>query len=121
MNVPAMGADGVLIPSRWGFLYEMAALAKAFTAFIIAVCSPWFLIGITFPHTFGKFINEQFNDAFFVLGCEKMDVADYQSPKDATRILAHGDAVMLSIKLQYALKIYFVFVIVQVLAWLATV
>jgi len=122
-NQPVEGPDGLLMPSENGILYELAKFAQTATAFVIAVCLPWLLIALTFPKTFGTFVNERFNTAFAVMGADTMNGNQYGElampegvPKPSL-----ANAKVLDRQMTALLKIYFLFVAAELVAWLSVV
>ena len=121
LNTPRVGSNGELEASKWGFLYEFVKFLQVIVAFTIAVGSPWLLIAITFPKTYGRFVNDNFNRAFALLGAEEITAAQYTElsmPNGMTKP-SFAYAQILSTQFKSMMRVYFMFLTAEILAWLA--
>jgi hypothetical protein len=120
-NRPTVEEDGRLTPSRWGFLYELAKYGQVLTAALMAVCLPWLMMAITMPKTYGAFVHgSAFDRAWECLGAANMSTEAWDARLKGSVGLDHGNAVRLAIQIQSAMRVYFAFLAVLILAWFST-
>lgn len=122
MNAPQELADGRLIPSRWGFLYEFVKLAQTLVVFVFIVAFPWFLMQMTFPKTAGSFVHDgtSLSRAWSSLGASKMTAVQWvEAGMGSSTGVSWGEAIMLEARYYSALRIYFAFLFAEAIAWLA--
>lgn len=121
MNRPVETEDGTLAPSKWGFLYELAKYAQVVVAAFLAVSFPWLMMAMTLPKTYGAFAHSDlFDKAWTCVGADKMTMECWQQVRYPITGIVHGNAIHLACQLRRVMTVYFAYLAVLVLSWIAT-